>query len=138
MCGSEEFTVTNSTTFYCTRFTVGNVEVAINRPRTHNQQAESIRLHSRLSGQVTFGSIVEKRPMHSPTADRHAGQQVRLAIRLAVPSRDRDSQLGLFGVVTGNSYPLFSGKQSVDSVSFLNLTGSLTMTRRGCVQSSAR
>ena len=34
LCGSEEFPVTNSSTFYCTRFTAGNSEVAINRPDT--------------------------------------------------------------------------------------------------------
>jgi hypothetical protein len=33
--GSEEFPVTNSTTFYCTRFTAGKAEVVINRPGTH-------------------------------------------------------------------------------------------------------
>jgi hypothetical protein len=33
--GSEEFPVTNSTTCYCTRFTAGNAEVAINRAGTH-------------------------------------------------------------------------------------------------------
>jgi hypothetical protein len=35
LCGSEEFPVTNSTTFYLTRFTAGNAEVAINRAGTH-------------------------------------------------------------------------------------------------------
>ena len=60
------------------------------------------------------------------------------SIRPAVPPRVRGSQCGLLGVVTGKSYPLFSGKPSVNSGSFLNLTGSLTMIRRRYVQSSYR